>query len=108
MPEGFNQDGGRFYFMEAGRYVLKGTVENSGGTAVCEKVVEVLPVGDIAFSLPEYGYTDRTEDVKLLTKNDLDGSVVWTLTKDGNSVPIPEGFTKDGGALALTETGRYT
>mgnify|MGYP006990151150 CR=1 FL=1 len=30
------------------------------------KTVEVLPIGDIAFSLPEYGYTDRTEDVKLL------------------------------------------
>jgi len=69
-------------------------VENSGGTAACEKTVEVLPVGDIAFSLPEYGYTDHTEEVKLLTKNDLDGSMVWTLTKDGNSVPIPEGFTK--------------
>ena len=83
MPEGFTKDGGIFYFMEAGRYVLRGTVENNGGTAFCEKTVEVLPIGDIAFSLPEYGYTDRTEEVKLLTKNDLTGSVVWTLTKDG-------------------------
>lgn len=108
MPEGFTKDGGTCFFMEAGRYTLKGTVENSGGTAYCEKVVEVLPVGDIAFSLPEYGYTDRAEDVKLLTKNDLTGSVVWTLTRDGNSVPMPEGFTRDGGTLSLTETGKYT
>lgn len=105
---GFTSDGGMLFFMEAGRYTLKGTVENSGGTASCEKTVEVLPVGDIAFSLPEYGYTDRAEEVKLLKKNNLDGSVAWTLTKDGNSVPMPEGFTKDGGALALTETGKYT
>ena len=108
MPEGFTKDGGLFYFMEAGRYTLKGSVENSGGTGSCEKTVEVLPIGDIAFSLPEYGYTDRAEDVKLLTKNDLDGSVVWTLTKDGNSVPVPKDFTKDGGTLALAETGKYT
>ncbi len=108
MPDGFTKDGGICYFIEAGRYVLRGTVENSGGKAYCEKTVEVLPIGDIAFSLPEYGYTDRAEDVKLLTKNDLTGSVVWTLTRDGNSVPMAEGFTKDGGTLALTETGKYT
>lgn len=108
MPEGFTKDGGVVYFMEPGRYTLKGTVENSGGTATCEKTVEVLPVGEIAFSLPEYGYTDRTEDVKLLTKNGLDGSVAWALTKDGSSVPVPESFTRDGVALALTETGSYT
>ena len=108
MPEGFTKDGGICYFMEAGRYVLRGTVENSGGKAYCEKTVEVLPIGEIAFSLPEYGYTDRAEDVKLLTKNDLTGSVVWTLTRDGNGVPMVEGFTKDGGTLALTETGKYT
>ena len=108
MPEGFTKDGGIFYFMEAGCYTLKGTVENSGGTGSCEKTVEVLPVGDIAFSLPEYGYTDRTEEVTLLTKNDLDGSVIWTLTRDGDSVPMPEDFTKDGGTLSLTETGVYT
>ena len=108
MPEGFTKDGGMFFFMEAGRYTLKGTVENSGGTGFCEKTVEVLPVGDIAFSLPEYGYTDRTENVTLLTKNDLDGSVIWMLTRDGDSVPVPEDFTKDGGTLALTETGVYT
>lgn len=105
MPEGFTKDGGTCFFMEAGRYTLKGTVENSGGTAVCEKNVEVLPIGDIAFSLPEYGYTDRTEDVKLL-KNELDGSVAWTLTRDGVAQPLL-GFTEGGGTLALTETGKY-
>ena len=108
VPEGFTRDGGLFYFMEAGRYTLKGTVENSGGTAACEKTVEVLPVGEIAFSLPEYGYTDRTEDVKLLTGNGLDGSVAWALTKDGNNIPVPESFTEDGGTLTLAETGSYT
>ncbi len=108
MPEGFTKDGGTCFFMEAGRYTLKGTVENSGGTGFCEKTVEVLPIGNIAFSLPEYGYTDRAEDVKLLTKNDLTGSVIWTLTRDGNSVPMPEGFTRDGGTLSLTEPGKYT
>ena len=107
MPEGFTKDGGICYFMEAGRYVLRGTVENSGGKAYCEKAVEVLPIGDIAFSLPEYGYTDRTEDVKLLTRNNLTGSVVWTLTKDGANQPLTS-FTEDGGTLALTETGKYT
>lgn len=107
MPEGFTKDGGICFFVEAGRYVLRGTVENSGGTAVCEKTVEVLPIGDIAFSLPEYGYTDRAEDVKLLTKNDLTGSVVWTLTKDGTAQNLAS-FTRDGGTLSLTETGKYT
>ena len=107
MPEGFTKDGGICYFMEAGRYVLRGTVENSGGKAYCEKTVEVLPIGDIAFSLPEYGYTDRAEDVKLLTKNDLTGSVVWTLTKDGANQPLAS-FTKEGGTLALARTGKYT
>ena len=70
-------------------------------------LVGVHQIGDIAFSLPEYGYTDRAEDVKLLLKNDLDGSVVWTLMKDGANQPLAS-FTKEGGTLALTETGKYT
>ena len=70
-------------------------------------LIGVHQIGDIAFSLPEYGYTDRAEDVKLLLKNDLDGSVVWTLMKDGANQPLAS-FTKEGGTLALTETGKYT
>ena len=58
-------------------------------------------------SMPEYGYTDQAEAVKLLTKNDLTGSVVWTLTKDSVNQPLAS-FTRDGGTLALTETDKYT
>lgn len=70
--------------------------------------MEVLPVGDITFSLPEYGYIDTNADVKLLTNNGLNGAVEWSLTKDGTAYPIPTGFTKDGGTLSLPETGDYT
>ena len=45
--------------------------------------------------------------MKLLTKNDLGGSVVWTLTKDGTAQNLAN-FTKDGGTLSLTEAGKYT
>lgn len=107
MPEGFTKDGGMLYFMQDGTYVLKGTVTTEGGTASCERTVEVLPIGDIAFSLPEYGYTDTTEEVTLLREKGLDGAVVWTLEKDGEPYPVPENFTEDGGALALPEAGSY-
>lgn len=62
----------------------RSTVNISGKSTVTGVV---LPVGDIAFSLPEYGYTDRAEEVKLLARNDLYGSVVWTLTKGETAFP---------------------
>lgn len=45
--------------------------------------------------------------MKLLTKNDLTGSVVWTLTKDGANQPLAS-FTNDGGTVIFPEPGEYT
>ena len=50
---------------------------------------------------------DGIPHVTIWTKNDLTGSAVWTLMKDGASQPLAS-FTEDGGTLALTETGKYT
>ncbi|MDE7035800.1 MAG: S-layer homology domain-containing protein, partial [Eubacteriales bacterium] len=100
--DGFTENGSVFAFTEPGRYVLQGTAENSNGSTVCEQSVEVLPVGDLAFSLSEYGYTDTAEDVNLLWNNGLSGVVEWTLTRDGEAFPLPGGFT-----LALSEVGEY-
>lgn len=63
------------YFMKDGIYVLKDTVTTEGGTVSCERTVEVLPIRDIAFSLPEFGYTDTTEEVALLQKRA--GRAMW-------------------------------
>ncbi|NBH80260.1 hypothetical protein D3Z52_19300 [Clostridiaceae bacterium] len=102
VADGFTENGGVFAFTEPGRYVLQGTAENSNGSTVCEQSVEVLPVGDLAFSLSEYGYTDTAEDVNLLRNNGLSGVAEWTLTRDGEAFPLPGGFT-----LALSEVGEY-
>ncbi len=104
----FTAKGGTLTCSEPGRYTLKATASNAVGIAICTRSVEVLPVGDIAFSLPEYGYIDTTADVKLLTNNGLNGAVEWLLTKDEAAYPLPKGFTKDGGTLALPEVGDYT
>ena len=59
----------------------------------------------IAFDLPAYRYVGDS----ISAKTTLTGAeaVTWELTRDGNSVPMAEGFTKDGGTLALAETGKY-
>ena len=106
--DGLTKDGGKIRFTQEGRYVLTGTAANEGGTSVCERTIEVLPVVGIAFSLPEYGHTDTSVDVKLLLENEQGGKVVWTLTRDGADYPMPDGFTNEGGTLALSETGDYT
>ncbi len=49
MPEGFTKDGGICFFMEAGRYTLKGTVENSGGTASWGGPKDIAPYIDPVF-----------------------------------------------------------
>ena len=43
------KDGGKIRFIQEGKYVLTATAKNAGGTSVCEKTVEVLPVVGIAF-----------------------------------------------------------
>ena len=60
----------------------------------------------ITFNLPAYLYVGDSAMVKTtLTGTD---TVAWELTRDGKLAAMPEGFTKDGGTLALSEAGRYT
>lgn len=95
MPEVFTHDGGMFCFTET----VRCSVEISGGTGFCEKTVEVLSIRDIVFSLPEHGYIDQAEEAKMLTKDNLGGSVVWTLPHNDESITIP--LDDSGGTLTF-------
>ena len=104
---GFTKDGGEISFAEAGTYTLKGVAKRGSYTDACEKTVKVLPVVTLGFSLPEYAHTDEQTNVELRFENGQDGSVVWDLTKDGEVYPLPDGFSNEGGTMALTEPGTY-
>lgn len=103
----FTKDGGSLTFTAEGVYTLRAVAKNGSRKAECEKTVTVLPVIDIAFSLPECGHPDEPIDVDLHLENEKSGTVSWSLTKDGDPYPLPDGFTNKGGSLNLTEPGTY-
>lgn len=111
LPENFRELGGELVFSEAGTYELTGTAKNSAGReTVCTRSVRVYPVPTLALALPAAAHTDAAADVSLT--GELCGlPVVWTLTKNGEAVELPdaaEGTLSDtGGALRFRDKGVY-
>lgn len=103
-------DGGTVAFTKAGKYTLTALAKNSVGKAVTvSSTIEVFAPVKFAFGLPQIAYTDTVVDVDVL--EGADGSITWSLTKDGAAVTLAEacsGTLSDaGGILTFHSEGKY-
>lgn len=104
-------DGGTIAFDEPGQYTLTGTATGSNGkTVTVSEQIEILEVGKFAFGLPKTAYTDTVVDVEVL--EGVEGAVAWSVSKDGQSMPLSDAFsgalTDAGGFITFREPGEYT
>lgn len=110
MAGALTADGGTISFTKPGKYTLTAIAKNSAGKAVTvTSSIEVYAPGKFAFGLPQVAYTDTVVDVDVL--EGADGSITWTITRDGTSVTFAEAFSgtlaDNGGMVTFRSEGKY-
>lgn len=109
-----DNNGGSIRFKHAGTYELIARItDETGRTFLYESggTIEVLPVLNISFELPEFTHTDRT--IKLRTRgNNNVLPVEWSLTKNGETVGLTDTvmgtLNAFGGDIRFKDVGTYT
>jgi hypothetical protein len=104
--------GGKIRFKDRGVYMLTGTLtDETGRTFEASQTVTVYPVGFVGFYLPEIAHTDTSVLVKATFQNLGTAQVRWSLTRNGEAVPIAdyiEGkLTDTDSAVRFKEKGDY-
>lgn len=106
--------GGTIRFKRAGTYELVARITDATGRVfLYESGVkcEVQPVLVIRFELPEQLAVNEVANIRTSGNNNI-LPVEWSLTKDGQSVMLPEaingGLNAYGGKLSFEEAGTYT
>lgn len=106
-------DGGSIRFKRAGVYEIVARVTDETGRVFLYEVgdkCEVLPVLNIAFSLPAVAYPDTVIDL-WTTGNNNTLPVTWSVTKDGTSVALASAIDSSlnalGGKICFTAPGEY-
>ena len=109
-----DNSGGSIRFKHAGTYELIARITDETGRVFLFENggrIEVLPVLDISFELPEATHTDRIIDLRTRGNNNV-LPVEWTLTKDGGPAEISDALdgalNAYGGKIQFKEVGTYT
>ena len=109
-----DNNGGSIRFKHAGTYELITRITDETGRVFLYEdgcKVEVLPVLNITFELPETTHTDRTLDLRTRGNNNV-LPVEWSLTRDGQPVEISDvlkgSLNAYGGKIQFQEVGEYT
>jgi len=109
-----DNSGGSIRFKHAGIYELIARITDETGRVFLFENggrIEVLPVLNISFELPESTHTDRTVDLRTRGNNNV-LPVEWALTKDGEPVEISDALEGTlnayGGKIRFKDVGSYT
>lgn len=109
-----DNSGGSIRFKHAGTYELIARITDETGRVFLFENggrIEVLPVLNISFELPEATHTDRTIDLRTRGNNNV-LPVEWTITKDGEPVELSDvmegSLNAYGGQIRFTQIGDYT
>ncbi len=109
-----DNSGGSIRFKHAGTYELIARITDETGRVFLFENggrIEVLPVLNISFELPESTHTDRTIDLRTRGNNNV-LPVEWTVTKNGAPAllsDVTEGsLNAYGGKIRFTQVGDYT
>lgn len=112
--DGSLDNSGSIRFKHAGTYELIARITDETGRVFLFENggrIEVLPVLDISFELPEATHTDRIIDLRTRGNNNV-LPVEWTLTKDGDPVEVSDALdgalNAYGGKMQFKEVGAYT
>ncbi|HML33397.1 hypothetical protein [Sporomusa sphaeroides] len=104
--------GGAIRFARAGVYDLQARVTDATGRVFFfnSGKIEVLPVLELSFILPETGYTDTQIDVR--TRGNIGVlPVEWRLMKNGQTVPLDQtisgALNAQGGKIRFPSPGEY-
>lgn len=106
-------EGGTIQFKEDGQYTLTATAKNARGKeTVLSKQITVYPVIDLGFDLPETTHTDKSVTLTYPLEKLYGHDIVWTATKDGETVQpadILDGtLGNEGGTFVFRNKGEYT
>ncbi|WP_088224639.1 S-layer homology domain-containing protein [Desulfosporosinus sp. FKB] len=106
-------EGGTIQFKEDGQYTLTATAKNARGKeTVLSRQITVYPVIDLSFDLPETTHTDKSITLTFPLEKLYGYDIVWTATKDGETVQttdILEGtLGNEGGTFVFRNKGEYT
>lgn len=99
-------------FKEKGVYQLTIALTDKTGRAFTDTVkITVYPVGAVGFYLPSILHTDDTVKVETTLAEIGEKQTVWTVSKDGNEIPLSEGITgtltNNGGNIRFKDKGEY-
>jgi hypothetical protein len=105
-------EGGSIRFKDKGVYMLTGTLtDETGRTFETSQTVTVYPVGSVGFYLPEIAHTDTSVLVKATFQNLGTAEIQWSLTKDGEAVPVADyidgTLTDTNSNVRFKEKGEY-
>lgn len=104
--------GGSIRFTRAGVYDLQARVTDATGRVFFfnSGKIEVLPVLELSFDLPETGYTDTQIDVR--TRGNIGVlPIEWALMKNGQAAPLDQtmsgSLNAQGGKILFASVGEY-
>ena len=109
-----NAQGGKIRFPEVGEYRLSAFMTDALGRVFSYSgKISIYPLYNCNFSMPSTIHTGQSFAVNMGSDVKLNGkSMVWSLTKDGNSAAVSEffkgGLGNKGGTVHVDVSGSYT
>jgi len=108
-----DNNGGKIYFKRAGVYELVARITDQTGRVFLfepKDKIEIFPVLDFGFTLPNLAYTDTVLDFRTHGNNQV-LPVDWTITKDGIAIVFDSAvdgtLNANGGKFRFKEYGTY-
>lgn len=102
--------GGTVLFKEKGSYTLTASITDElGKTITAESSITIYPVAEVSLTLPTVSHTDKTITLQTETKETDGLTIVYTLTRNGESAEISQWIEGDPdyGSIRFTEKGVY-
>lgn len=109
-----NAQGGKIRFPDTGEYRLTASMTDALGRVFSYSIkINIYPLYNCDFSMPTSIHASQDFVVQMGSDVKLNGkSIVWTLTKDGISVPVSDYFKgslgNGGGTVYADVPGSYT
>lgn len=103
-----NAYGGNVSFTEKGSYTLTASVTDVLGRMFsAAQSVDVIPVAEVSFTMPEAVHYGTPFDVSALTANLEGRDLIWTLTQDGTIAHYTGTLDNDGGCITIHALGSF-
>ena len=109
-----NAQGGKIRFPNTGEYRLTASMTDALGRVFSYSgKISIYPLYNCNYSMPSTIHTGQSFAVNMGSGTKLNGkSIVWSLTKDGNSAAVSEffkgGLGNNGGTVHVDVSGSYT